>query len=88
MKYPEFRKLWPTIEPNEYEKFLRYEYKKINGIYEGKKRTLSLHMFVVNVINDPRFDLIFYTPADREIDEYCLKLKAKKIINEENLQVL
>jgi len=77
MKYHEFRKLWPTIEPNEYEKFLRYEYKKISGVYEGKKRILRLHMFVVSIINDPRFDLILYAPADRDTNEYCLKLKAK-----------
>ena len=74
MKYQEFRKLWVTVIPNVYEKFLRYEYKKINGIYEGKKRTLKFHMFVVNIINDPRFDLIFYTPADRDTDEYCVGL--------------
>lgn len=74
MKYPEFRKLWPKVEPYDYEKSLEYEYKELTGIYEGKKRTLKLHMFVVNVISDPRFDLIFYTPADRNTDEYCLKI--------------
>lgn len=74
MKYQEFRKLWATVEPNAYDKFLRYEYKKVTGTYEGKKLTLSLHMFVVNVITDPRFDLIFYTPADRDTDDYCLRL--------------
>ena len=74
MRYEEFRKLWPTIEPSAYDKFLRYEYKKITGIYDGKTRTLRFHMFVVNIISDPRFDLIFYTPADRETDEYCVGL--------------
>lgn len=71
MKYEEFRKLWATVEPSPYEKFLRYEYKRISGIYNGKKRTLKLHMFVVNIISDPRFDLIFYTPADRETERFC-----------------
>lgn len=74
MKYKEFRRLWSTVGPTSYEKFLRYEYKKITGIYNGKKRTLKFHMFVVNILSDPRFDLIFYTPADRDTDEYCLRL--------------
>ena len=75
MKYQEFRRLWSIVEPDAYDKFLRYEYKKVTGIYKGKKRILRLHMFVVSIINDPRFDLIFYTPADRETDEHCLKLR-------------
>jgi len=75
MKYQEFRKLWAIVEPSGYEKFLSYEYKKISGIYEGKKRTLVLlHMFGVSILSDPRFDLIFYTPADRETDEHCHRL--------------
>ncbi|MEK7517129.1 MAG: helix-turn-helix transcriptional regulator, partial [Patescibacteria group bacterium] len=80
MKHQEFRKLWPTIEPSAYDKFLRYEYKKITGIYDGKTRTLRFHMFVVNIISDPRFDLIFYTPADRKTDKYCLELKFPDLI--------
>ena len=74
MKYEEFRKLWSTVGPRDYEKFLEYEYKKLTGIYEGKKRILTLHMFVLKVINDPRFELILYTPADKETEEYCRKL--------------
>jgi len=79
MKYKEFRRLWPIVGPD-YEKSLEYEYKEITGIYDGRKRTFKLHMFVIGIINDPRFDLIFYTPADRDTDEYCQKLmtKAKK----------
>jgi len=75
MKYQEFRKLWPIVGPHDYDKSLEYEYKELTGIYDGKKRTLRFHMFVVNIISDPRFDLIFYTPADRETDEYCGRLE-------------
>jgi len=42
-----------------------------------QKTTFRLHMFVVSVINDPRFELMLYTPADRDTDDYCLKLMVK-----------
>ena len=31
----------------------------------------------MKVINDPRFEIMLYAPADRNTDDYCLKLMVK-----------
>jgi transcriptional regulator with XRE-family HTH domain len=65
MKYEKFRELWPIIELKDYHKKLfDSEYKRITGIYNGKKWVLNFHMFTAKVITDPRFQITFYTPAD------------------------
>lgn len=78
MKYKDFRKLWPTVDHTVYKKqLLEYEFKKITGIYEGKKKSLLFHMLSSRVINDPRFQVVLYFPANEYTRIYCEKLKQK-----------
>lgn len=66
MQFDEFRRLWPKISKDNYHKKLYdYEYKRITGVYKGKKKSFSFHIYTTKVINDPRFQVIFYYPADK-----------------------
>lgn len=65
MSNDEFRKLWPQIDQKDYhKKFYDYEFKRIEGEYEGVKKTLNFHIYTTKLINDPRFQLVLYFPAD------------------------
>ena len=64
MKYEDFRTLWPKISQKDYhKKLLDYEYKRITSIRNGKKRSEDFHIFTARLINDPRFQIVFYYPA-------------------------
>lgn len=65
MSNDEFRKLWPQIDQKDYhKKFSDYEFKRIEGEYEGVKKTLNFHIYTTKLINDPRFQIVLYYPAD------------------------
>lgn len=64
MKYEDFRSLWPKITDKDYhKKLLDYEYKRITLVKNGKKYVEDYHVFTAKLINDPRFQVIFYTLA-------------------------
>ncbi len=66
MKYEDFRKLWPSVDQNMYHKKLfDYEYKRIIGKYEGKRKIYNFHILTAKVIKDPRFQVVLYYPADK-----------------------
>lgn len=74
MEYNEFRKFWPKIDLTDYHKKLYdYEYKRITGVYNGKKKVLKFHLLTAKVINDPRFQVTLYFPADKLAEEFCRK---------------
>ncbi|MBI2020234.1 helix-turn-helix domain-containing protein [Candidatus Daviesbacteria bacterium] len=76
MKFEKFRELWSKIDQKDYHKKLYdYEYKKINSVYEGKKRSFEFHIFTAKIIYDPRFQLVLYFPANKETDRYWEKFK-------------
>lgn len=67
LKYEDFRKLWPKVSLEQYHKKLfDYEYKKMTGIYNGKKQTLYFHLQTAKLITDPRFQIVLYYPADNQ----------------------
>lgn len=75
MNFEKFRELWPKITAVDYpKKLLDFEYKKITGIYEGKKGSLKFHLLTAKIINDPRFQVVFSYPADDFTKDYCKKL--------------
>lgn len=64
MTYPEFRELWPKIDLKDYyKKVYDYEYKRITGVYNGKKKVYEFHLYSTKLINDPRFQIVMYYPA-------------------------
>lgn len=64
-KYPRFRELWPKVDLSQYHKKLfDYEYKRFEGIYNGKKQIFDYHVFTARLINDPRFQVVLYFPAN------------------------
>ena len=66
MGFDEFRKLWPKIGVKDYpKKLLDYEYKKITTFKGGKRVSHEFHILTAKVINDPRFQLMFYFPAGK-----------------------
>lgn len=70
-----FRKWWPIADLKMYDKKLYdYEYKRLTGIYEGKKRSLNFHLLTAKVISDPRFQMIMCYPADNYTERYCSNL--------------
>ncbi len=74
MKYEDFRKLWPKVNQTMYHKKLfDYEYKRIIGIFEGEKRSLDFHLFTAKVIDDPRFQVVLLSPANKETEEFFTK---------------
>jgi transcriptional regulator with XRE-family HTH domain len=74
MKYEKFRELWPTVDSSMYpKKLFDYEYKTVTGVYEGKEKTFHLHLFTAKVINDPRFQVIFVSPANKETEKIFSK---------------
>lgn len=69
MKYEKFRKLWPIITIKDYHKKLfDYEYKRMEGIYNGKRKTLDFHLQTAKLITDPRFQIVLYYPANKEAE--------------------
>lgn len=78
MEFDDFRKLWPKVDQKMYHKKLfDYEYKRITGIYEGKRRSLNFHLLTAKLISDPRFQIVLYYPVDKTTEEYCAKLRRK-----------
>lgn len=74
MVYEDFRKLWPIIDQSSYNKKLYdYEYKTMTDTYDGVKQRLHFHLFTSKVIEDPRFQLILYFPADKATEEVFTK---------------
>lgn len=64
MEFEDFRILWPKITQGDYhKKLLDREFKRISGIYNGKKKTYDYHIFTTRFINDPRFQIVMYFPA-------------------------
>lgn len=71
MKYEDFRKLWPKVTLNDYQKKLfDYEYKRTIGNYDGKKQALDFHLQTAKLITDPRFQVVLYYPANRGTEEF------------------
>ena len=71
MKYEDFRKLWPKVTLNDYQKKLfDYEYKRVIGNYNGQKSILDFHLQTAKLITDPRFQVVLYYPANRETEEF------------------
>lgn len=75
MKYGEFRKLWPKIDLRDYHKKLSdYEFKR-SYYGSGKKRLeYKFHLYTTRVINDPRFQITLYFPADEKTKAQCAKI--------------
>lgn len=74
MSYPEFISAWATVTENDYhKKLLDYEYKRIQGIYNKQELTLNFHVTVARLIKDPRFQVVFYYPADKATAEFKYK---------------
>jgi transcriptional regulator with XRE-family HTH domain len=70
MVFDEFRKYWPEIDQSHYHKKLfDYEFKTITDVYEGSNKTLKFHISTGKVINDPRFQIVLYFPADKETEK-------------------
>ncbi|HXT84695.1 MAG TPA: helix-turn-helix transcriptional regulator, partial [Verrucomicrobiae bacterium] len=70
MKYEKFRELWPKVDQSMYHKKLfDYEYKTMKGTYQGKELRLHFHITTGKVINDPRFQIVFYFPANKETEK-------------------
>ncbi len=70
MQFEEFRKLWPEVNQETYgKKLFDYEYKTMQDTYNGKYQTLSFHVSTAKVINDPRFQLVMYHPADKNTEK-------------------
>lgn len=75
MENDEFRETWSGVDQKMYhKKLLDYEYKRITGLYEEKKRSVEFHILTAKVIIDPRFQVVLYYPADNFTKEYCEKL--------------
>lgn len=71
MKYQDFRKFWPKITLADYHKKLfDYEYKRMIGEYEGKKRSLDFHLQTAKLITDPRFQVVLYYPANTQTEKF------------------
>lgn len=71
-----FRKLWPVVDLKMYyKKLYDYEYKRLTGIYEGKKRSLNFHLLTAKMISDPRFQMVMCYPADSYTEIYCSNLR-------------
>lgn len=76
MEFKDFRTLWPKIDQKDYhKKLLDYEYKRITGIYESKKRSFNFHLLTAKVINDLRFQVVLYYPADKNTEKYFATLR-------------
>lgn len=65
MSNPDFKKLWPEIDQKDYhKKFYDYEFKRIEGEFDGEKKILNFHIYTTKLISDPRFQIVLYYPAD------------------------
>ncbi len=74
MKYEEFRKLWPKVDQDDYHKKLfDYEYKRITRMHKGKKTVLDFHISTAKFINDPRFQVVLYFPANAYTEKHFEK---------------
>lgn len=80
MQFEEFRKLWPKIDQKDYhKKLLDYEYKRITSTYFGKKMSIEFHILTAKVINDPRFQIVLYFPANKLTGDFVEQLKPHSI---------
>lgn len=71
MKYDKFREVWPRVTLKDYHKKLfDYEYKRMVGVYGGKKKSLDFHLQTAKLITDPRFQVILYYPANKEAEDF------------------
>lgn len=71
MKYEDFRSLWPKVDQGDYHKKLfDYEYKRIIGVHKGKRTVLDFHISTAKVINDPRFQVVLYFPANAYTEKH------------------
>jgi transcriptional regulator with XRE-family HTH domain len=78
MKSEEFRDLWFTVSLKEYyKKLLDHEYKRITGVFEGKKKSLDFYLSTTKLIEDPRFQICFYFPANPDSLKFCIKNNLK-----------
>ncbi|MCL4367095.1 helix-turn-helix domain-containing protein [Patescibacteria group bacterium] len=65
-KHEIFRQLWSNADISKYhKKLLDYEYKVVEGTdaLTGKPKTYKFHIFASRLINDQRFQVLFYMPA-------------------------
>lgn len=73
-----FRELWAKLDTKDYyKKLLDYEFKKVTGIYNSQKLTFNFHMQTAKIINDPRFQIVFYFPADEQTTENLSRIQNK-----------
>lgn len=71
MSNNDFKKLWPQIDQKDYhKKFYDYEFKRIEGEYDGEKATLNFHIYTTKLISDPRFQVVLYYPADQSTAQF------------------
>lgn len=72
MEYDEFRKLWSKIGQDAYhKKLLDYEYKRFDGVYDGKQQILDFHLLTARLIEDPRFQIVLCYPANEQAALFC-----------------
>jgi transcriptional regulator with XRE-family HTH domain len=81
MKNESFRQHWSEVTPDSYrKKVLDYEYKVVRGKWTGKSKTLRFHILTSKLVDDPRFLIMLYLPADKETEAFYTNkshLKAK-----------
>ncbi len=71
MDYEDFRELWPNVRLEDYHKKLfDYEYKRVIGVYQGKRKSLDFHLFTAKMISDSRFQIVFYYPANQQTTSF------------------
>lgn len=74
MKYPEFRRVWPSIDERQhfkYKKMYEYEYKRITSVQRGKRKVFEFHVFLTKMYDEPRFMGVMYIPANKEAEKFC-----------------
>lgn len=77
MSNVDFRELWAKIDQKDYhKKFYDYEFKRIESKYNEEKKTLNFHIYTTKLINDPRFQLVLYYPADNQTQDLFKEVRA------------
>ena len=73
-QYDEFRDLWPKVDSTTLKRTLtEYDYEHFIGEYNGKKQTLKFHILSARFVQDPRFCVLLYFPADKETEKVFSK---------------
>ncbi|MCL4367320.1 helix-turn-helix domain-containing protein [Patescibacteria group bacterium] len=72
VKNDAFRKLWNNVVPQNYhKKMLDYEYKRVILTDEHKEEwTIDLHVTTAQFIDDSRFSLVMYFPANQQATDF------------------